>query len=465
MKESENLWGGRFTESANKTFAEFNNSFKFDRRLFSADVRASIAYCDGLFHAGVVTRLEAERIKNGLSTILKRADYNQNYFDEIAAEDVHSFIETRLVQLVGEVGKKLHTGRSRNDQVSTAFRLWLREKITELSKIARDAQQSLIDSAEKNRAAILPGYTHLQRAQPILWAHWCLAYYEKLARDRERLDEVWRRVNVSPLGAAALAGTSFEIDREAVARDLGFEGVTANSLDSVSDRDFAVEFVGAGCLIMVHLSRLAEDLILYASTEFGFIELSDAVSTGSSLMPQKKNPDALELIRGKAGRIFGHHTALLAMMKGLPLAYNKDMQEDKEAVFDTVDTVSSCLQVAKIVLENTRVNAEKTRIAAAKGYLNATELADYLVQRNVPFRTAHETVGKIVLYAISKGKELNELGLEELKGFSENIESDIFDALSLEQTLASKNQIGGTAPERVFEALEHAKESLAREEN
>jgi argininosuccinate lyase len=465
MSESENLWGGRFTGSANETFTEFNNSFKFDRRLFSADVRASMAYCDGLFHAGVVTRLEAERIKNGLSTILKRADYNQKYFDEITAEDVHSFIETRLVQLVGDVGKKLHTGRSRNDQVSTAFRLWLREKITELSKTAHDAQKALVDLAEKNRDAVLPGFTHLQRAQPILWAHWCLAYFEMLARDRERLDEVWRRVNVLPLGSAALAGTSFELDREAVARDLGFEGVTANSLDSVSDRDFAIEFVGACSIIMVHLSRLSEDLILYASTEFGFIELSDAVSTGSSLMPQKKNPDALELIRGKAGRVFGHQIGLLSMMKGLPLAYNKDMQEDKEAVFDTVDTVSICLQVTKIVLENTRLNHDKMRQSATKGYLNATELADYLVQRNVPFRTAHDTVGKVVLYGISKGKELNELTLKELQNFSEHIEQDIYEALSLEQTLASKNQIGGTSPERVHEALEAARENLAREES
>ncbi len=465
MSETENLWGGRFTGAANETFAEFNNSFKFDRRLFSADVRASIAYCNGLFHAGVMTRMEAERIKNGLATILKRADYSKNYFNEIAAEDVHSFIETQLVQLVGEVGKKLHTGRSRNDQVSTAFRLWLREKITEISKIARAAQQSLIESADKNRDAILPGYTHLQRAQPILWAHWCLAYYEMLARDRERLDEVWRRVNVLPLGSAALAGTSFELDREAVARDLGFEGVTANSLDAVSDRDFAVEFVGACSIIMVHLSRFSEDLILYASSEFNLIELSDAISTGSSLMPQKKNPDALELIRGKAGRIFGHQIALLSMMKGLPLAYNKDMQEDKEAVFDTVDTISVCLQVTKIVLENVRLNREKMRQAATKGYLNATELADYLVQRNIPFRTAHDTVGKIVLYAIEQGKELSELDLEEMQSFSEHIETDVFDALSLDQTLASKNQIGGTAPERVDEALETARESLAREGN
>ncbi len=465
MTDSKNLWGGRFTGKPDAKFVEFNNSFRFDWRLFRADIRASMAHSDALFHAGVLTRLESEKIRNGLETLLKRADFDKDYFEDSDAEDVHSFIESKLVQLIGETGKKLHTGRSRNDQVSTAFRLWLREKITELSKTTRDAQKSLVDLAEKYRDAVLPGFTHLQRAQPILWAHWCLAYYEMLARDRERLDEVWRRVNVLPLGSAALAGTSFEIDREATAKDLGFEGVTANSLDSVSDRDFAIEFVGACSIIMVHLSRLSEDLILYASTEFGFVELSDAVSTGSSLMPQKKNPDALELIRGKAGRVFGHQTALLSMMKGLPLAYNKDMQEDKEAVFDTVDTVSICLQVTKIVLENTRLNAEKTRLAATKGYLNATELADYLVQRNVPFRTAHDTVGKIVLHAIEQGKELNELSLKELQNFSEHIEQDIYQALSLEQTLASKNQIGGTSPERVHEALAAAREDLAREES
>ncbi|CAN5192550.1 argininosuccinate lyase [soil metagenome] len=465
MNQPKNLWGGRFTGKPDETFAEFNNSFKFDRRLFFADVNASIAHCDALFHAGVLTRLESERIKNGLQTILKRADYDKNYFDELNSEDVHSFIESRLVQLIGDAGRKIHTGRSRNDQVATAFRLWLREEIEEISKIVRQLQKTLIETAEKQKDAVLPGYTHLQRAQPILWAHWCLAYFEMFSRDRERLDEVWRRVNVLPLGAAALAGTAYEIDREEVARQLGFEGVSANSLDAVSDRDFAVEFVSACSLIMVHLSRISEDLILYASSEFQFVELSDAVSTGSSLMPQKKNPDALELIRGKAGRVFGHQTALLTTLKGLPMAYNKDMQEDKEAVFDTVDTVKISLQVASIVLNNLRVNEEKTRIAATKGYLNATELADYLVQKNIPFRIAHDTVGKIVMYAISQNKELNELSLSEMRGFSEFVEEDVFKALSLEQTLASKNQIGGTSPERVFEALENAKIDLAREEN
>jgi len=464
MTDTKNLWGGRYAAKTDEIFAGFNRSFTFDKRLFAADIRCSIAHSDGLFHAGVLTRLEAEKIKNGLQTLLKRADYDKNYFDGESDEDIHSFIETRLVQLIGDTGRKLHTGRSRIDQAVTAFRLWLREEIEEISNIARDFQKALINSAETNKDAVLPGYTHLQRAQPILWAHWCLAYFEMFARDRERLDEVWRRTNVLPLGAAALAGTSYEIDREAVAKDLGFEGVSANSLDAVSDRDFAVEFVGACSLIMVHLSRFAEDLILYASSEFKFIELGDAVSTGSSLMPQKKNPDALELIRGKAGRIFGHQTSLLTTLKGLPMAYNKDLQEDKEAVFDTVETVKICLKVAAIVLKNLRVNEEITKKAVTKGYLNATELADYLVQKNMPFRTAHDTVGKIVMFALSQDKEINEIDLKDLQNFSSLIEEDVYVALSLEQTLASKNQIGGTAPERVFEALEAAKSSLEREE-
>jgi argininosuccinate lyase len=463
MNDSKNLWGGRFTGKPDETFAGFNNSFGFDRRLFRADVRASIAHADALFHAGVLTRLEAEKIRNGLSTLLKRAGFDKNYFADAESEDVHSFIEAKLVQLIGETGKKLHTGRSRNDQVATAFRLWLREEIEEISRAARNLQKALFDAAERHREAVLPGYTHLQRAQPVLWAHWCLAYFEMLERDRERLDEVWRRTNILPLGSAALAGTSFEIDREQVARALGFEGVAANSLDAVSDRDFAIEFVGACALTMVHLSRLAEDLILYASTEFGFITLSDAVSTGSSLMPQKKNPDALELIRGKAGRVFGHQTALLSVMKGLPLAYNKDMQEDKEAVFDAADTVRICLEVARIVLENLSVNEATTLKAATHGYLNATELADYLVKKGVPFRTAHDAVGRIVLHAIDRKKELNELTLEEFRAVAPEIERDVFEALTLEATLSSKSAIGGTSPEQVNARLEEISRELKRD--
>lgn len=462
MTVPEKLWGGRFTGSADADFAEYNDSFRFDRRLFVADIRASAAHCNALFHAGVLTRLEAEKIKSGLGTLLKRAEFSKDYFDD-PSEDVHSFIESKLVQLIGDTGRKLHTGRSRNDQVATAFRLWLRDQVTEISRLGLELEKAFIDFAESGRGAVLPGYTHLQRAQPVLWSHWCLAYFEMIGRDRERLDEVWRRINVLPLGSAALAGTSYEIDREAVARELGFDGIAANSLDAVSDRDFAIEFAGACSIMMMHLSRLAEDLIVYSSSEFGFIKLGDAISTGSSLMPQKKNPDALELIRGKAARVFGHHSALLTLMKGLPLAYNKDMQEDKEAVFDVVDTVIGTLRVTAIVLRNIEIDAVRSLQAATRGYLNATELADYLVAKGVPFRTAHDTVGRAVLAAIERGVELNEMPLNDLRGYSDVIGADVYDALGIERTLGSKNQIGGTSPERVGEALEAARRAVERE--
>ena len=459
MSKSGKLWGGRFSGEADATFTEFNNSFRFDVRLFSADVRASIAHAEGLKAANVLTKNETDKIIRGLNKLTKMVAADTSILDS-DAEDVHSFIEYSLLKLIGDAGKRLHTGRSRNDQVATAFRLWLRDEIDSIDEFLKQTQRALIEVAERHRSAVLPGYTHLQKAQPVMWAHWCLAYFEMFARDRERLVDVRKRVNVMPLGAAALAGTSFDIDREAVARALGFEALTANSLDAVSDRDFAIEFVGACSLLIVHLSRLAEDLIIYCSNEFGFVTLSDAVSSGSSLMPQKKNPDSLELIRGKAGRVFGHHAALLATMKGLPLAYNKDMQEDKEAVFDTVDTISICLRVAAIVLNNITVNEEKTREAATRGYLNATELADYLVKKGVPFRTAHEAVGRAVLFGIESGNELHELSLTELRKFSPKIERDVFKALSLDQTLASKIAIGGTSPKRVAEALKKAKKSI-----
>ncbi|MBA3352231.1 MAG: argininosuccinate lyase [Blastocatellia bacterium] len=456
MNETRNLWGGRFTSKSDETFAEFNNSFRFDRRLFAADVRASIAHANGLVDTGVLTTEEVRQIVGALNSLLERSQDDAHFFDS-DAEDVHSFIETKVVALIGDAGKKLHTGRSRNDQVATAFRLWLRDEIDNTDGAIVALQRSLLDTAGRHEQAVLPGYTHLQRAQPILWAHWCLAYFEMLSRDRSRLSDVQRRMNVLPLGSGALAGASFPIDREAVAKELGFDGPSRNSLDAVSDRDFAIEFVGAAAITVVHLSRMAEDLILYCSTEFGFVTLSDAVSTGSSLMPQKKNPDALELIRGKAGRIFGHHTALLTMMKGLPLAYNKDMQEDKEAVFDTVDTLRSCLDVSAIVLNNLSINEDRAREASVKGFLNATEYADYLVKKGVPFRTAHDTVGKAVLFAAEQGRELNDLSLEEIRSFAADIDEDVFDALSVESTLAAKSVFGGTSPARVGEALAEAR--------
>ncbi len=445
------MWGGRFKDKTDPGFAAFNNSFRFDRRLFEVDVAASIAYCQALENANVIDADEGARIRQALETIL-----DAGCAEDANAEDVHSFVETRLVELIGDAGRKLHTGRSRNDWVATGFRFWMRRAIDQLDATLRLTQTALLDFAETNREIVIPGYTHLQRAQPVLLAHWCLAYFEMLARDRERLSDARRRVNIMPLGSAALAGTSFPIDREALAQSLGFEGVTRNSLDAVSDRDFCVEFLGACSLIMVHLSRLAEDVILYATTEFGLFELGDAIATGSSLMPQKKNPDSMELVRGKAGRVFGDLLGLLTTLKGLPLAYNQDMQEDKEEVFDAFDTVTSSLQVTSTVLMNVQVNE-----VALGGYMNATELADYLVRKGMPFREAHDTVGRIVIRAIDLKTQIEGMSIEELKNFSSLIEEDVYEALSLEQTITSKAQTGGTARESVKESLERARRALA----
>jgi argininosuccinate lyase len=459
-KMGEKLWGGRFQGQQEARFAAFNRSFDFDQRLLAAELTASLAYCKALLRAGVLSREEAQKIEAGLETIRARAESDSDYLHDQEAEDVHSFVEARLVELVGESGKKLHAGRSRNDQVATDLRLWMRESIALLIDRVILTQRALLDFAKANVAIVLPGYTHLQRAQPVLLAHWCLAYFEMLQRDRARLADSRRRGNVLPLGSAALAGTTYQIDREAMALELEFEGVTANSIDGVSDRDFCVEFLAACSLIMVHLSRLAEDVILYTTSEFAFFELHDSVSTGSSIMPQKKNPDSLELVRGKAGRVFGELQGLLVTLKGLPLAYNKDMQEDKEAVFDAFDTTGVCLEIVATVLGNIRVNDEAMRRAASSGYLNATELADYLVRKGLSFREAHETVGKIVLAAISRGVELEEMPLVDLRAFSNLIERDVFAILTLEQTLKTKSQIGGTAPSQVAAALARAEQLI-----
>ena len=460
MSKTKNLWGGRFQGEVDAGFAEFNRSFQFDRRLLEVDVRGSVAYCDALKTAGVLTEDEAREITAALHEIRNQAKGNTLDVDKAGSEDVHSFVEACLVDLIGSAGLKLHTGRSRNDQVVTDLRLWLRDAIDELKPLIVSVQEAFLDLATAHSQTVIPGYTHLQRAQPILLAHWCLAYFEMLSRDRDRLSDVRKRLNVMPLGSAALAGTSFAIDREALARALGFAEVSRNSLDAVSDRDFCVDFANACSLIMVHLSRLAEDIILYSTTEFGFFELSDAVATGSSLMPQKKNPDSMELVRGKAGRVFGHLTALLTTLKGLPLAYNKDMQEDKEALFDTFDTVSVCLIVTATVLRNIGINEIRVREAAGKGYMNATELADYLVSKGTPFRESHEIVGRIVLHASQRGVELQELPLDELRAMSALIETDVYAVLSLDRTLNTKSQVGGTAPLRVSEALAAARKSL-----
>jgi argininosuccinate lyase len=460
MDQQKNMWGGRFAGVTDQSFGKFNSSFAFDRRLFEADIRGSVAHCNALAAAGVLSEQEASRIREGLQAILDLSQADPKYFESLQSEDVHSFVESKLIESIGDTGRKLHTSRSRNDQVATDLRLWLRDAIDLLQSQVRGAQEALLDLAEHHRNAVLPGYTHLQRAQPVLFAHWCLAYFEMLQRDRGRLTDARKRVNVLPLGSAAIAGASFPIDREAVARELGFDSVSQNSIDAVSDRDFCVEFVASCSLIMVHLSRLAEEIILYSTTEFGFLELSDAVATGSSLMPQKKNPDSMELVRGKSGRVFGDLASLLTMLKGLPLAYNKDMQEDKEAVFDAFDTTRVCLEVSALVLRNVEVKEDRMRDAASQGLMNATELADYLVRKAVPFREAHETAGRAVRLAIERGVELQELPLEELQSISDLISSDVFEALSLENTLNTKSQIGGTAPERVMVALAAARSTL-----
>jgi argininosuccinate lyase len=454
------LWGGRFKGEADAEFSRFNASFSFDRRLIDADIEGSLAQAEALKAAGILTDDEARRIEAGLTQIRHRVGEEAGYLDSRAAEDVHSFVEAELVASIGDAGYKLHTGRSRNDQVATDLRLFLRTEIDEIHGLIRGLQRGLLDLAEANRECVLPGYTHLQRAQPILFAHYLLAYFEMFKRDQARLKDVRARTNKLPLGSGALAGTGFPIDREMIAKRLGFDGLCDNSLDAVSDRDFVIEFIGTSAITMVHLSRLAEDLILYSTAEFGFIELSDAVSTGSSLMPQKKNPDSLELIRGKAGRIFGHHAGLLATVKGLPLAYNKDMQEDKEALFDTIDTLRGSLGVMATVLNNIRVNTERTLEAAQSSYANATDLADYLVRRGLEFRRAHEIVGRVVSYAIEKGNSLEALSKAEYARFSELFGDDLYDSLNLAASLGSKNATGGTSPERVKEALARARSEV-----
>jgi argininosuccinate lyase len=457
-----NLWGGRFSGDTDRRFAEFNASFRFDRRLIFADLRASAVHAQALGRAGVLQKDEVEAISLGLQKIGEMASDPSflNRPEFAGVEDVHSFIEARLVELIGSPGYKLHTGRSRNDQVAVATRIFLREELAGLDRAIDDAQLSLVELAERYAGDPIPGYTHLQKAQPVLFAHFLLAYFQMLARDRERLRDLGKRVNILPLGSGAMAGTNFPIDREWMAAQLGFDGVTRNSIDAVSDRDYLIEFINFAAMTMMHLSRLSEDLIIYATEEFGFIRLGDAIATGSSLMPQKKNPDSLELIRGKAARVLGHLMASLTLVKGLPLAYNKDLQEDKEALFDTIDTLSDSLRVMAIVLRNIELDRKRARAAAISDFTNATDLADFLVRKGLEFRQAHEVIGRMVVYAIQNDKELHELTIDECRQFSPLFDHEIYTAISLESSLSRKSQIGGTAPDRVREELSKAKESL-----
>jgi argininosuccinate lyase len=447
------LWGGRFSSDEDPLFARFNDSLSFDRELLDADIQGSMAYAKALERAGVFTRKERLSVEKGLLEILGENRKNPEIISRSPAEDVHSFVEEALSEKVGALALKLHTGRSRNDQVATDLRLYLRDKETGILSVLESLMETVARSAEKNIGVAFPGYTHLQRAQPVLFAHYLLAYGEMLYRDRQRLLEAQERINVSPLGSGALSGTVYNIDRNALARDLNFLSASQNSMDAVADRDFVLDFLFFASTLLMHLSRLSEDLILYNSAEFGFLQMDDSVSSGSSLMPQKKNPDALELVRGKSGRIFGHLISTLTVLKGLPLTYNKDLQEDKEGLFDAVTTVENCLRMTQRVLESIRIDPERMRSSMSTGYLNATELADYLVSKKMPFREAHTLVGKIVVRASELGKPLEELPLREFQSFSPLFENDLYAWLGVERALSRREEQGGTAPASVKKAI------------
>jgi argininosuccinate lyase len=441
-------WSALFSEPMSELVKRYTASVSFDQRLWRADITGSLAHAEMLCHQGIISAEDRASIERGMAQIT--ADIEAGRFEwKLDLEDVHLNIEARLTQLVGDAGKRLHTGRSRNDQVATDVRLWLRGEIDTLLPLLKAMQTALVDVAEKNIDTILPGFTHMQVAQPVSFAHHLLAYVEMFARDADRLADVRKRVNQLPLGAAALAGTSYPLDRERVALTLGFDGVCQNSLDAVSDRDFALEFTAFASITMVHISRLAEELVLWMSQNFGFIDLADRYCTGSSIMPQKRNPDVAELARGKSGRVVGHLMGLITLMKGQPLAYNKDNQEDKEPLFDTVDTVRDTLRIMAEMVAGIIVKPEAMERAALKGYATATDLADYLVKKGLPFRDAHEAVAHAVKHAIGQGVDLSALPLSTLQGFHTSITDDVFEVLTLRGSLNARNVLGGTAPDQV----------------
>ncbi len=460
QQAKQQTWSQRFESALHPAIAQFNASIGFDINLLECDLTGSVAHAKMLAKVGILSEAEREQIVSGLETI--RGEYRRGEFNPgIDEEDVHFAVEHRLIELVGDGGKKLHTARSRNDQVGTDLRLYLRGQIEQIREQIKAFQQVIFELASEHVETLIPGYTHLQRAQPLSLAHHLLAYFEMTQRDWERLGDVLKRVNISPLGCGALAGTTFPIDRAYSAELLGFDDIYHNSLDGVSDRDFAIEFASAASIIMVHLSRLSEEIIFWASEEFRFVTLGDTCSTGSSIMPQKKNPDVPELIRGKTGRTFGHLQGLLVMMKGLPLAYNKDLQEDKEAIFDTVATVSGCLQAMTILLqEGITFRTDRLNQAVAEDFSNATDVADYLAAKGVPFREAYNLVGKVVKTSLSAGKLLKDLSLEEWQALHPKFEADIYDAIAPAQVVSARNSAGGTGFEQVRIALERAKSLL-----
>lgn len=453
------LWGGRFSKQTDEKVDDFNSSIRFDSRMYAQDIRGSQAHAEMLGRQGIIPKEDAELIVKTLGEILADIEDGKVEF-HIDAEDIHMNIETILISRIGDVGKRLHTGRSRNDQVALDDRLYLRDEADSLREMLTDLQKVILKLAEENLTTIMPGYTHLQKAQPITFAHHIMAYFEMFSRDLSRLADWRKRMNVMPLGSGALAGTTYPLDREFVAKKLGFDSITQNSIDGVSDRDFVCEIAFALSMIMVHLSRFSEEIILWSSNEFGFIDLDDAYSTGSSIMPQKKNPDVAELARGKSGRVFGSLMGLLTMLKGLPLAYNKDMQEDKEQIFDALDTVKMCLPVFCGMLSTMKIRKERMLSGAKGGFTNATDVADYLVKKGLPFRDAHAVVGKMVAYCLDRGAALDELTMEEYKEFSLLFDNDVYTEISLETCVNQRKIPGGPAPETMKAVIEKYKKEI-----
>jgi argininosuccinate lyase len=455
------LWGGRFSQAADSRFKQFNDSLRFDYRLAEQDIIGSIGWSKALVSVGILSAAEQQQLVQALEELHQVVIANPELILQSDAEDIHSWVESQLIARVGDLGKKLHTGRSRNDQVATDLKLWCKHQGDVLLEAVHALQAQLTITARTHQHTVLPGYTHMQRAQPVMFAHWALAYVEMLARDESRLQDALKRLDTCPLGSGALAGTAYPMDRQQLAHDLGFAQATRNSLDSVSDRDHVVELMSIASLSMIHLSRFAEDLIFYASGEAGFIELSDKVTSGSSLMPQKKNPDALELIRGKTGRVTGALAGMLMTLKALPLAYNKDMQEDKEGLFDALDTWLDCLHMAGLVLDDLKINDVVTKAAAMGGYANATELADYLVTKQIPFREAHHIVGEVVVYALTQKKPLEALSITEFQQFAPAISEDVYPILALDSIFAKRQALGGVSAEQIEFALTQAEQRLA----
>ena len=453
------LWGGRFSKNTDSEVNDFNSSIRFDSRMYRQDIEGSIAHATMLGKTGVISDDDSKLIVKTLGEILDDINAGNVEFTE-DAEDIHMNIETILISRIGDVGKRLHTGRSRNDQVALDIRMYLKDEIKEIRKMLFSLERTLLSAAKDNLDTVMPGYTHLQKAQPITLSHHAMAYFEMFKRDIGRLDDCCKRTNIMPLGSGALAGTTYPLDREMVCNLLGFDSVTLNSLDGVSDRDFVIELASALSICIMHLSRYCEELILWNTNEFNFIEMDDSCSTGSSIMPQKKNPDVAELIRGKSGRVYGDLVSILTVMKGIPLAYNKDMQEDKECIFDAVDTLKLCIPVFEKMISTMKINKEKMRAGASGGFTNATDAADYLVKKGMPFRQAHEVIGKMVLYAINNNKSLEEFTLDEFKACSDIIENDIYDAISLDTCVSERKTIGAPSKDAVLYSIEKGEEFL-----